>query len=390
MDRTLSTSLLIGLFGFILLMTGAAYLPGSLSSMATGSASVHVADMNADSAPDVLTASKNPDEIAWYRNGDDEFSDRTVVLDNASSIKSVFSADLDNDGDPDILSTSTYTNKIAWYENTDGYGSFSDQQVIENEGARPISVFASDLDGDGDTDILYGSNGGDKVGWYENTDGQGSFSEEKVISTEVPGTQAVYAADLDGDGDKDAISASSSFGGENRIAWYRNTAGGFASQNVISRDLQGARSVFAADLDGDGDQDVLSASKEDGKIAWYENTSGYGSFSDQKIISEYAPNARSVCAADFDGDGDMDIVSAGNKLMWYENTDGQGTYSTEKVIRSSGKFETVFAADLDTDGDPDVLSVSRKGDQISWYSNDIKLGNGLSNPQPIVRQLAER
>lgn len=358
--------------------------------MSSGSASVHVADMNADGAPDVLAASNNPAEIAWYRNGDDGFSDRTVILENASNIKSAITADLDEDGDPDVVSASTFTGKIAWYENTDGYGSISDQKIIETDGARPISLSASDLDGDEDSDLLYASNGDGKIGWYENTDGAGRFSNENVISNNVPGAQAVYAADLDGDGDKDAISASSSFGGDNRIAWYRNTAGGFASQNVISQNLKGAQSVFAADLDGDGDQDVLSASKDDGKIAWYENTSGYGTFSDQKVISEYATNARSVYATDLDGDGDRDVLAASDKLVWYKNTDGQGTFSTEKVIRSSGKFEAVFASDLDTDGDPDVLSVSREGDSVAWYRNNIEQGNGFSNPQPIVQRLAKK
>ena len=40
---------------------------------------------------------------------------------------------------------------------------------------------------------------------------------------------------------------------------------------MISTTADGTKSVFAADLDGDGDTDVLSASNADHKIAWYEN-----------------------------------------------------------------------------------------------------------------------
>ena len=81
--------------------------------------------------------------------------------------------------------------------------------------------------------------------------------------------------------------------------------------------------------------DVLSASHEDDKIAWYENTDGQGTFSTQKTITTQADSARSVYAADIDGDGDMDVLSASandDKIAWYENTDGQGTFSTQKVI----------------------------------------------------------
>ena len=52
----------------------------------------------------------------------------------------------------------------------------------------------------------------------------------------------------------------------------------FASHVIIESDAHGPRSVYATDLDGDGDMDVLSASSCDGKIAWYENTDGRGTF----------------------------------------------------------------------------------------------------------------
>ena len=83
---------------------------------------------------------------------------------------------------------------------------------------------------------------------------------------------SVYAADLDGDGDADVLSALYI---DDKIAWYENQGGGsFSAQQVITTAADGARSVYAADLDGDGDADVLSASRFDDKIAWYENLGG--------------------------------------------------------------------------------------------------------------------
>ena len=97
--------------------------------------------------------------------------------------------------------------------------------------------------------------------------------------------------------------------------------GFFGPQRVISTNADGAESVYAADVDGDGDLDVLSASRTDDKIAWYENTDGLGTFGAQQIISTNSDGAFSVYAADVDGDGDLDVLSASSgddKIAWYE------------------------------------------------------------------------
>ena len=86
--------------------------------------------------------------------------------------------------------------------------------------------------------------------------------------------------------------------------------GTFGSQQIVSTSASSAYSVFAADLDGDGDMDLASASSDDNKIAWYENTDGKGTFGSQQIVSTSANGAESVFAADLDGDGDMDLASA--------------------------------------------------------------------------------
>ena len=125
------------------------------------------------------------------------------------------------------------------------------------------------MDGDGDTDVLSASENDDEIAWYENTDGAGSFGAQQVISNLADLARSVFAADVDGDGDTDVLSASEN---DDEIAWYENTdgAGSFGTQHVISNLADGAFSVFAADVDGDGDTDVLSASQTDDEIAWYE------------------------------------------------------------------------------------------------------------------------
>ena len=89
-----------------------------------------------------------------------------------------------------------------------------------------------------------------------------------TITTAADGAISVFAADMDGDGDTDVLSASFS---DNKIAWYENDGSENFTTHTITTAAYGAFSVFAADVDGDGDTDVLSASLYDDKIAWYEN-----------------------------------------------------------------------------------------------------------------------
>ncbi|MGC6488149.1 MAG: FG-GAP repeat domain-containing protein [Planctomycetota bacterium] len=147
---------------------------------------------------------------------------------------------------------------------------FRAEQVITTAADAAVSVYAADLDGDGDLDVLSASNFDDTIAWFANTDGLGSFGPRQVVTTAADGAIEVYAADVDGDGDMDALSASLFDG---KIAWYENTdgLGSFGPQQVISAAADGAFGVMTADLDNDGDPDVLSASTNDDKIAWYEN-----------------------------------------------------------------------------------------------------------------------
>src|SRR5690606_12326919 len=138
----------------------------------------------------------------------------------------------------------------------------------------PKSIQAADLDGDGDADIVVASLLIDRVAWFENVDGQGTYGPQRIVSNEAVQVSSVFVADLDGDGDNDIISGGAGIY-DSDVSWYANDGqGNFSAQRVISADVQGTDSVFAADLDGDGDLDVLSASRNDNKVAWYENVDG--------------------------------------------------------------------------------------------------------------------
>lgn len=116
------------------------------------------------------------------------------------------------------------------------------------------------------------------VGWYENIDGKGTFGLRQVIITDAGGATSAYAADLDGDGDLDVM-----FGSWDRIAWHENTDRfrTFGSQQIIATFGAEGHSLDAADVDGDSDMDVLYSRQVTyfGDFGWYKNTDGDSSMS---------------------------------------------------------------------------------------------------------------
>ena len=340
---------------------------------------IGAADLDGDGDPDALSASAGDGKIAWYENADGlgSFWPQRIITDEAQDARSVLAADLDGDGDHDVL-CAFGDDKIAWHRNVDGLATFGPAQVITNKAEAIRSVHVADLDGDGDPDVLSASSIENKIAWYENADGQGSFGAPRIITTAALAAQSVFAADFDGDGDQDVFSASYV---DDKIAWYANTdgLGNFGPPLVVTDKANGAQQVIAADLDGDGDQDVLSRSVLDDRVRWFENADGLGGTGHPQVITKGADG--SIATADLDGDGDRDVLAGGGvHLGWFENTDGLGKFGTHQPI-APGKAELVFAADLDGDGDQDALSGTWL--EMAWHENNDGLA-AFGPPQAIT------
>jgi hypothetical protein len=312
-----------------------------------------------------------------------EQEEHLIYYSPAIAPTAVCAGDIEGDGDTDILSF--FDQKFRLYNHSDGKGTFIEQEIISAPDDWILSVYISDLNGDGEEDILAASYNNNKIIWYEN-EGDMTFGPPKIISSSAEGAASVYAADLDKDGDADVLSASL---WDNTVAWYENEGGGvFGEQQIITSQAAGARYVYVSDLNGDSLQDVLSASFYDNRISWYENTGG-GVFSEQKVITDSAARAICVYTADLDGDGHKDVLSASSwdhKIAWYKN-DSLGNFGAQQVISSSLKSaQSVYAADLDGDGDQDVLSASLWDNKIAWYENN---GAGDFGPQEVVTGSAD-
>lgn len=357
-----------------------------ISALSDDPISIFTADYNNDGMEDVFVALSYNNQVALYQNlGGGIFGTKQIITSNAIAVRSITGSDLDNDGDIDILSTSHTDHKLAWYENLGG-GVFNIQVIIANIINRPVSISSVDLDNDGNMDVLSASKF--DVSWFKNI-GNGNFGSRKIISSMVSSAACVTSADINNDGLMDVLSASNQ---DHKVAWYRNLGNGDfdTTVNVISNIAIGAESVFTSDLDNDGDIDVLSASFGDNKIAWYENL-GNGNFDTiANVLSSSAIEALSVFATDLDNDGDMDVLSASyidNKIAWYENL-GNGNFDTTANIISNSVdgANSVSAADIDNDGYMDVFYSSNILDKISWHQN---LGNGGFGPEQVISIVAD-
>jgi hypothetical protein len=283
----------------------------------------------------------------------------------------VYTADIDGDGDMDVISAggwyvinSSSGAELVWYEN-DGQANFTKHVITSHGGSLSTPVHATDIDSDGDMDVLSGNWEG--VILYKN-DGQANFTKHVITSLRAC---SIHTDDVDGDGDMDVLCAESGGGIKGgyvgSLTWYENDGLANFTAHMINSDALGARSVYARDLDGDGDTDVLLASDLYNEIAWYEND-GQANFTNHVITTD-ALGAESVYATDVDGDGDMDVLSASGgdgKIIWYEN-DGQANFTTHMITTDALGACSIHTADVDGDGDMDVLSASSKDGKIVWY-----------------------
>ena len=281
-------------------------------------------------------------------------SDKKITSDAGTDTDTDVGTDTDTNTDTDCEQT--------WTEHT-----------VDDAFAGAASVYAADVDGDGDIDVLGAATGDNDIAWWENIEGDGTAWVEYTVNGAFNDVRSVYAADMDGDGDIDVLGAASV---DDDIAWWENTEGdGTAwTEHTVDGEFAAAWSVYAADVDGDGDMDVLGAALFDDDIVWWENTAGDGTAWTEHTVDGEFDAASSIYATDMDGDGDMDVLGAAyldDDITWWENTAGDGTAWTEHTV--DGEFDTacsIFAADVDGDGDMDVLGSAFQVGVITWWESD--------------------
>ena len=351
-----------------------------------------LADLDGDGDFDLVIGSFD-DALAYFENTGSSSEPSFAAGDDIFSMASPLDAemavftDMDADGDPDMitggftglhlfLNTGTAQNPV--FEQSEGF--FSGIEAGQN----PVPDFA-DLDDDGDQDMVLGFSESGLVKIYTNTGTATAGQFEESVSYEV-GDVGLYAypvfCDPDHDGDFDLVAGRDTYG----FVMYENTGTQVsAAWEINDSYLAGLgddtywNSPTLADLNGDDEADLVFGTasgplqyfEQAGSMAapdWSENTSLFGGVLD-------AGGASNPSFYDFDGDGDLDMISGSQfgDIKYFENT---GTASGPAWNEDNSYFSAIDLSiysditigDLDADGLPDAICGDLSGN-LYYYRN---------------------
>lgn len=256
--------------------------------------------------------------------------------------------DIDGDGDEDFI-TAGYSSG-RWWENLDGAGGSWLMHLIWPSGYTADCIRPGDFDGDGDVDVVLSRSAAPQVVWFENVDGVGGSWTAHTACSSIGGQyptelllSGLEAVDLDQDGDEDVIVAGSNPLPEGRVIWVENLNGlGTSWQpHPVDLDLSGVCSVDAADLDGDGDADVMACSGGNwGEeiAAWYENMDGEGTAWNGHALDETVMYPTDIASEDMDADNDPDVVFCDGiaGVRWYEFSRASSGWLESSILDPPG------------------------------------------------------
>ena len=390
-------------------------------TMPRGAHTAGVDYVQIDCGPLTLTHTGDGADPSATPRGNGATWSEIVVAPPGQPLDTIERADIDGDGDIDVVSA--HSDGLRLWENADGAGGTWTERIVDSEATEVVALAVGDFDGDGDLDIAGGvdESFAEELHWWENVAGDGSIWTTEVIAIEIP-VESLAAADLlgngrddlvaisfyglsrwdfvggplrwievaieeafftatdivagdvDGDGDLDLVGTAGGTAFEDgELRWWENDGGEAIDwpPHTVTPDIE-ADAVATADLDGDGDLDLLATSEEDGDILLWINATGDGLEWSESAVDSGLELLAEIDTGDIDGDGDVDVVgSVGDSVLWWANLFGDGLSWVETTLDPSlPNASEPLLADIDSDGDLDLLAASLGDDEVRLWHND--------------------
>ena len=348
---------------------------------------VATADLNNDGLLDIVAGYSWFEAPNWERHELAPFKSYDPYKEYSESFLNL-GMDVNLDGWDDVVIVGYPGEGGFWFENPkneEGY--WTKHMIADSMGISNESPGFLDVDGDGRLDILCGDYEKRQIVWLQapKTKGETVWKRYPLTKENVPGTDryshGIGYGDVDGDGYKDVLV---------KDGWFKGTAdvtsGNWEFQEATLGEPCSHMYVF--DVNGDGLNDVLSASAHKLGVWWHEQDKS-GSFKTH-LMTETTSQTHSSIMVDLNGDGINDWVTGkrflahnGNDpgdadtpyLFWIEFMPGKKPYFKEHLIDSdSGAGLNIAIADMDKNGKPDIVIANKNG--VFLFEN--KLGDKKS------------
>lgn len=359
----------------------------ALATEAGKSNALDLGDINGDGILDLVTAGGGAGEATVFIGiGNGEFSEK-ATLGQPSSVDSVSLADINSDGSLDLI-TLTYVSPTLSVFLGDGTGNFSQVASYDTGLSTAQGLAVGDVTGDNKVDLIVA---GSDNGWsgtaiiYSGL-GDGTFFPTSTIADQVFFASAKLG-DVDNNGTLDFVGAGLTAEPVGKaVIMLNNGHGEFTKSASITTEATYSMDLSLGDLNGDSILDFVTVGLDAGKNwASVFIGDGNGSFSLAQTLETESDSSMALALGDLNGDGILDLVTAGQSVSGEATVflgQGDGTFAQVQTLSTEGVRTTALSlGDIDGDGVIDLVTAGYRG---GGGEATVFLSNTKNGTSPIL------